>query len=54
MTTCPRKGSLLRFKLNSPVTSDGSEQKLGNNVWHDSELIAAKSIANEMLCLKAM
>ena len=29
LTTCRRKGRLLRFKLNSTVTSDGSEQKIG-------------------------
>ena len=32
--TCPRKGRLLRFELNSTVTSDGGAQKLGNDVWH--------------------
>ena len=41
-TTCPRKGSLLRFKSNSTATSDGGAQKLGNNVWRDSESIATK------------
>ena len=39
-TTCPRTGSLLRFELNSTATSDGSAQKLCNNVWHDSESIS--------------
>ena len=38
--TCPRKGRLLTFKLHSTETSDGGVQKLGNDVWHDSELIA--------------
>ena len=37
-----RKGSLLRFELNSTVTSDGGTQKLGNYVWYDSESIATK------------
>ena len=41
-TTCPRKGSLLRFKLNSAATSDGGEQKLGNNVRGNSESITTK------------
>ena len=44
--------------INSPATSDGGAQKLGNNVRSDSGLIwiwsqpkfAAKLIANEMLC----
>ena len=35
-----RKG--LRFHLNSAATSDGSAQKLGNNLWNDSKSIAAK------------
>ena len=39
-TTCLRKGCLLTFKLHSTETSDGGVQKLGNDVWHDSELIA--------------
>ena len=42
LTTCPREGRLLRFELNSTVTSDGGEQKLWNNLWHDSESIATK------------
>ena len=41
-TTCPRKGSLLRFESNSAATSDGGAQKLGNDVRHDSESIATK------------
>ena len=41
-TTCPMKGRLLRFELNSTVTSDGDAQKLGNDVRRDSELIATK------------
>ena len=40
--TCPRKGHVLRFKLNSTATSDGSTQKLGNNVRLDSESISTK------------
>ena len=40
LTTCPRKGCLLRLKLNCTATSDGDAQKLGNNVWRDSEPIA--------------
>ena len=39
---CPRKGSLLRFQSNSTATLVGCAQKLGNNIWHDSELIATK------------
>ena len=42
LTTCPRKGLLLRFKLNSAATSDGGAQKLGIDVWRDSESIATK------------
>ena len=58
MTTCPREQHLLRFEVNSTATSNGA-QKFGNNVWHDSELIATKvcsqiGIANEMQCLNAM
>ena len=41
-TTCPRKGRLLRFESNSTATSDGGAQKLGSDVWHDSESIATK------------
>ena len=41
-TTCPRKGRLFRFELNSTVTSDGGAQKLGNDVRRDSESIATK------------
>ena len=37
-----RKGCLLRFESNSAATSDGSEQKLWNNVWRDSKSIATK------------
>ena len=39
-TICPLKRR--RFELNSPATSDGSAQKLGNDVRRDSESIAAK------------
>ena len=41
-TTWPRKRSLLRFKSNSTSTSDGSTQKLGNDVRRDSESIGTK------------
>ena len=41
-TTSPRKGRLLRFEQNSTATSDASAQKLGNNVWYDSESISTK------------
>ena len=33
LTTCLRKGHLLRFELNSTATSDGRAKKLGNDVW---------------------
>ena len=33
LTTCLRKGRLLRFQLNSTATSDGGAQKLGNDLW---------------------
>ena len=36
------KKRLLRFKLISTATSDGGAQKLGNNVWHNSESIVTK------------
>ena len=38
--TCLMKGRLLRFELNSAATSDGGTQKLGNDVWRNSESIA--------------
>ena len=38
-TTWTRKGRLLRFDLNSPATSHGGAQNLGNNVRRDSESI---------------
>ena len=41
-TTSPRKGRLLRFEQNSTATSDAGAQKLGNNVWYDSESISTK------------
>ena len=40
--TCPRKGRMLRFESNSTATSDGSAQKLGNDVRHDYESTSAK------------
>ena len=40
--TCPKKGRLLRFELNSAATSDGGAQKLGNDVRRDYESIATK------------
>ena len=40
--TCRRKGRPLRFEPISTYTSDGGAQKLGHNVWHDSESIATK------------
>ena len=36
---CLRKGRLLRFEQK---TSDGCAQKLGNDVWYDSESISTK------------
>ena len=43
LTTCLRKGRLLRFTSNSTATSDGGAQKLGNELRRDhSELIATK------------
>ena len=41
-TTCPVVGRLLRFESNSTVLTDGCAQKLGKDVWHDSESIATK------------
>ena len=41
-TTCPRKGSLLRFESNSTATSDGGAQKLRTDVGRDSKSIATK------------
>ena len=41
-TTCPRKGCLLRFELNSTATWDCGAQMLGNDVWRNSESIAIK------------
>ena len=42
-TTCPRKGSLLRFQSKSTATSDGSAQKAHrNSVFNDSESLATK------------
>ena len=51
-TTCPRKGRVLRFELNSSATSDGDAQKLGNYVRRDSESIATKVQPNrsQMKC----
>ena len=40
--TCLLKECLLRFEMNSIVTSDGCTQKLGIYVRCDSELIATK------------
>ena len=43
LTTCGRKGCLLRFKLNTGAAAlDGDTQKLENYVWRDSESIATK------------
>ena len=43
LTTCPRKGRLLRSWSNSTEISDGGMQKLGHNhVWHDFESIATE------------
>ena len=36
--------SVLRFELNSTVTSDGGAQKLGNDFWNYSESIANQSL----------
>ena len=53
LMTCQNKGRL----LNSTETSDGSEQKLGNDVWHNPESIAtkfaAKLVASEMLMFES-
>ena len=42
--TCPRKGLLLRFQLNSTATSNwtAQRQKLWNDVWRDSESMTTK------------
>ena len=40
-----KKGRLLRFESNSTATLDGvpkRAQKIGNDVWHDSESITTK------------
>ena len=49
LMTCPRKGSLLKFQSKSTAASDGWAQKLGNNVWHDSERIATK-VCSQICC----
>ena len=41
-TTCRRKGRLLRFQSITSSTSDGYAQRLGNDLWNDSESIATK------------
>ena len=43
LTTCPRKGRMLRFELDSTATSDGGAQKLRNDVSYDPESIATKN-----------
>ena len=47
-------GSLLRFQLNSTVTSDGGVLKLGKDLWHHSESLQAKIVANEKQYLNAV
>ena len=43
LTTCLRKGYLLRFESNRTSTSDGCAlEKLENFVWPDSVLMATK------------
>ena len=47
LTTCSWKGTLwkgtlLRFQSSSTASSDAGMQKLGNNLWYDSALIATK------------
>ena len=49
LTTCPRKGRLLRFLSNSTATSDGRVQKLGNDVWHDAVSTATK-VCSQIFC----
>ena len=46
--TCLRKGRLLKLELNSPATSDGGAQNLGNEVRRDSESIATKVAAKSI------
>ena len=53
LTTCPRKGHLLRFESNSTATSDGGAQKLGNDVRRDSESITTKVCSLEWITTKA-
>ena len=36
------KQQIQGFELNRTASSDGCEQKLGNNLCHDSELITTK------------
>ena len=51
-TTCQRKGRLLKFKLNSTATSDGSAKKLGTMsgtiLNRLQPKFAAQLVANEM------
>ena len=47
-TTCARKESLLRFQLNSTATTDGSVQKFGNNLSHDSVSIATNVCSSQI------
>ena len=54
LTTCLRKGCLLRFPLNSKATSDGGAQKVGNDLWHNSFSIATKVCSQIARKLKAM
>ena len=37
LTASPGKGCMLIFQSNSTTTLDNDEQKLGNDLWHDSE-----------------
>ena len=63
LTTCPRKGSLLRFQLKSTATPDEASMlphhhegalKLRNYFWQEFELIATKVLKfQELLQMKS-
>ena len=42
LTICPRNGCLIRFLWKRKAISNGSVLKLGNNIWHEFEMISTK------------